>query len=137
MVQNFIEISGTKYYQGTVFVFRDNRSEKRMSFMYSNKEKNEYVFLTRNARGIECRVSMRATHVVNNLIRIDTPTELEKHTLQSYLKEEERRLRANKKHEMTEFELFLFILLMIVIIGFFPPAALVFLFVAFIYKSKK
>lgn len=140
MRYDYIELNGVTYHQGTIFVF--NRfdgvafREKRTIFLYHDTDKQLICFITPNDAGRDSCTYYRSKEQIGSFVRTEQPTREELMIAQQVLQRDGQQKHASKKTESSDLDLFFFIILLIISMAVFPPAALVFIFIAFA-KSKK
>lgn len=129
MRQPYMIIDGKRYEQGTIFVVKHHNGigfvELRTTFVYYDTERNRYCFLTPNRYNADCATIYPDIRFMDNLIRVDTPTEREAHILQRYLvKIKPMTGKARYKNDSDHTSMLLTIGL-IILFAVLPPVGLV------------
>lgn len=136
MYQSYIMYNGKRYERGTVFVVNRHNGiefvEYRIAFVEYNTTSGRYCFLTPNSYGAAGFTSTPNTNMLNNLIRIDEPTEKEKAYIQDYLYRENLMRGAKKNRlDMSQTSLLLKFGLLILFVALPPVGLVVYLCIVF------
>lgn len=128
MRQTYMVIDGKRYEQGTVFVVKWHDgialTERRTLFYDYDTESNRYTFITPTYANADHCTSYPDTRFMDNLIRIDTPTEKEIKILNSVIQRKTQQ-RGNARVKPDDRYTLLMMLGLIVLFAALPPVGLV------------
>lgn len=124
-------IDGKRYEQGTVFVVKWHDgialTERRTLFYDYDTESNRYMFITPTYANADHCTSYPDTRFMDNLIRIDTPTEKEIRILNSVIQRKTQQ-RGNAQVKPDNRSVLLMMLGLIILMAALPPVGVVVFF---------
>ena len=128
MRQTYMVIDGKRYEQGAVFVVkwydRITITVRRTIFVDFDSDTKRYTFITPIYRNDSLCTSYPDTRFMDNLIRIDTPTEKEIRILKSVIQRKAQQ-RGNVQVKSDDRYTLLMMLGLIVLFAALPPVGLV------------
>lgn len=131
MRQTYMVIDGSRYEQGTVFVVKWHDgialTERRTIFCDYDSDTKRYSFITPTYGNADHCTSYPDTRFMDNLIRIDTPTETEIRIMNSVIQRKVQQ-RGNAQVKPDDRSVLLLMLGLIVLMAALPPVGVVVFF---------
>lgn len=131
MRQTYMIIDGKRYEQGAVFVVKWHDgialTERRTLFYDYDTESNRYTFIIPTYANADHCTSYPDTRFMDNLIRIDTPTEKEIKILNSVIQRKTQQ-RGNARVKPDNRSVLLMMLGLIILMAALPPVGVVVFF---------
>ena len=131
MRQTYMVIDGKRYEQGAVFVVKWHdgiaMTERRTIFVDFDSDTKRYTFITPVYHNESLCTSYPDARFMDNLIRIDTPTEKEIRILNSVIQRNAQRRKNGKVNTDDRYSLLL-MLGLLVLMAVLPPVGVVVFF---------